>query len=111
LLGVCSAVFLSAFTKLVPCFEVFLVARRAMRHMFPLLLALERPLLDGASCKIEQHGRTGTAFPIWIRIGRENGILKLILDAVPLLFWRFTHVKSQNIMACFRRSVLVFSVV
>ena len=79
--------------------------------MFPLLITLERALLGRAACEIEQHGRARTAFPIWIRIGRENGILKLILDAVPLLFWRFTHVRSQNIMACFQRSVPVFSVV
>ena len=39
--------------QMVARFEVFLIARRAMRHMFPLLFAFERPVLGGASCKVE----------------------------------------------------------
>jgi hypothetical protein len=79
-----------------------------MRHMLPVLVPPQCSLLSSASRKIQQHSPTRTAFSIRIRIGRQNRLLKLFLDPIPLLFRRFSHVQSQNIMARFQRRTQLF---
>lgn len=81
-----------------------------MRHMLPSLIALERLELGGPSRKIQENLATGAAFAIGVRIGRENSLLDLLLDAVPLFFRSFSHVWTQNIMVRCQESCNRFSV-
>jgi len=91
-------------------FEIFLVAGGAVRHMLPSLIALERLQLGGPSGKLQKNLATGAAFAIRVGIRRENGLLDLFLDTVPLLFRGFFHVLTQSIMVPCRRSRNRFSV-
>ena len=109
--GLAALVAVAWLAELIAGFQVFLVAGGAMRHMLPPLITLERSQLGGASGKIEQPFSARTTFAIRVRIGRENDLLDILLDAVPFVFRRFSHVRSQNIMARFQRSAIVFSVV
>ncbi len=82
-----------------------------MCHVLPAVVAFERAEFGGASGKVGQAISIQTAIAIRIRIRSENRFLNLLLDAAPLLFWRFAHVESQNIMTRFQSSAPVFSVV
>lgn len=81
-----------------------------MCHVFPAVVAFEHAKFGSTPGKIRDAISIQTTLAIRIRIRSKNRILDLLPDAVPLLFWRFTHVKSQNIMTRLRGPVPVFSV-
>jgi hypothetical protein len=107
--GVACAIF--RFAELVACCKVFLIARRTVCHVFPPVVAFERAEFGGSPGKVREAICIQTTFAVRVRIRSENRLLDLVLDAIPLLFWRFTHGKNQNIMTRLQSSVPVFSVV
>src|ERR1041385_1344239 len=103
--GSLAAAVVFRFSELVACVQVFLIARRAVCHVFPAAVALGVAGFGGALTRVEQPCRTRTTVAIGVRIRSENRLLNLLLDTVPLLFWRFRHVNGQNIMARFQEIV------
>src|SRR4051794_27151897 len=89
--------------------EVLPVAGGTVSHVFPILVVIERIYVGCAFRELHDGVIATTAFAVRIRIAFQNRVLKLLLDSVPLLFWRFRHVTRQNIIITRVRLVLAFS--
>src|SRR3954454_12422994 len=89
--------------------EELLVAGGTVGHVFPVLVAIERIYVSCPFREFPDGVLATTAFAVRIRIAFQNRDLKLLLDSVPLLFWRFRHVKRQNIILTRIRFVIAFS--